>query len=81
MLAEEASRSLPGWALHPATAVLFLFMLRAAFKTPHASGRLLIAIVWLRYVMQAYHELTYLNVGGVSIRKGLFQILTGQPAA
>ena len=67
MLAEEASRSLPGWALHPATAVLFLFMLRAAFKTPHASGRLLIAIVWLRYVMQAYHELTYINVGGVSI--------------
>jgi len=67
MLAEEASRSLPGWALHPATAVLFLFMLRAALKTPHGSGRLLIAIVWLRYVMQAYHEVTYLNVAGVSI--------------
>lgn len=67
MLAEEASRSLPGWALHPATAVLFLFMLRAAYKTPHGSGRLLIAIVWLRYVMQAYHQFTYIDVGGVSI--------------
>ncbi len=67
MLAEEASRSLPGWALHPATAVLFLFMLRAALKTPHASGRLLIAVIWLRYVMQAYHEFTYISVAGVSI--------------
>jgi len=67
MLAEEASRALPGWVLHPATAVLFLFMLRAALKTPHASGRLLVAIVWLRYVMQAYHEVTYFSVGGVSI--------------
>jgi hypothetical protein len=67
MLAEETSRSLPGWALHPATVVLFLFMLRAALKTPHASGRLLIAVVWLRYVMQAYHEFTYVSVGGVSI--------------
>jgi hypothetical protein len=67
MLVEEASRSLPGWALHPATAALFLFMLRAAAKTPHTSGRLLIAVVWLRYVMQAYHEFTYVNVAGVSI--------------
>ena len=67
MLLEETSRSLPAWALHPATAVLFILMLRAALKTPHASGRLLIGVVWLRYVMQAYHELTYTSIGGLSV--------------
>jgi hypothetical protein len=53
--------------LHPATLVLLLFLIRALFRTPHASGRLLLVSVWLRYVMQAYHEVTYLSVGGVSI--------------
>lgn len=67
MLPDEVSRSLPGWALHPATAVLLILMLRAAMQTPHMSGRLLIVVVWLRYVMQAYHEFTYMNVGGVSV--------------
>jgi hypothetical protein len=64
---EEASRSLPPAALHSATAILFILLLRAVLKTPHASGRLLIGIVWLRYVMQAYHETTYISFGGVSI--------------
>ncbi len=66
MLLEESSRSLPAWVLHPATAILFILMVRAALKTPHASGRLLIIVVWLRYVMQAYHEVTYVSIGGVS---------------
>src|SRR5690606_13630060 len=48
-------------------AVLFLFLLRALTRTPHASGKLLLAIVWLRYVMQAYHEYAYVTVGGVTI--------------
>ena len=64
---EEASRALPPAALHPATAILFILLIRAVLKTPHASGRLLIVIVWLRYVMQAYHEITYISFGGVSI--------------
>jgi hypothetical protein len=64
---EETSRSLPPLVLHPATAVLFLLLLRAMFKTPHASGRLLLLVLWMRYVMQAYHEVTFLTVGGVSI--------------
>jgi hypothetical protein len=64
---EQASVSLPAWALHPATAVLFILALRAAWKTPHASGKLLIAVIWLRYVMQAYHEFTYVTFGGVSV--------------
>lgn len=64
---EEASRALPPYALHPATAILFILLIRAIMKTPHASGRLLIVVVWLRYVMQAYHEITYISVGGASI--------------
>src|SRR5262245_26869148 len=64
---QETSRSLPPLVLHPATFVLFLLLLRAMFKTPHSSGRLLLFIVWLRYVMQAYHEVTFISVGGVSI--------------
>ena len=35
---EEASRSLPAAVLYPATAILFLLLLRAMVKTPHASG-------------------------------------------
>lgn len=64
---EEASRSLPPVVLHGATAVLLLLLVRAAMKTPHASGRLLLSVVWLRYVMQAHHEFTYVTIGGVSI--------------
>jgi hypothetical protein len=64
---EQATRSLPAVALHPATAILFILLLRAVWKTPHASGKLLLVVVWLRYVMQAYHEVTYITVGGVSI--------------
>lgn len=64
---EETSRALPAAVLHPTTAILLLFLLRAIFLTRHASGRLLLVIVWLRYVMQAYHEITYLTFGGVSI--------------
>jgi hypothetical protein len=64
---EETSRALPAMVLHPVTAVLFLLLVRAMMKTPHASGRLLLFIVWLRYVMQAYHELTYVSIGGISI--------------
>src|SRR5690606_11613141 len=48
-------------------ALLFLLLLRAILKTPHPSGRLPLVIVWLRYVMQAYHDITYQSFGGVSI--------------
>ncbi|MBI1359285.1 MAG: hypothetical protein GC155_03275 [Alphaproteobacteria bacterium] len=64
---EEASRSLPPFALHPTTVLLFALLVRACLKTPHASGRLVLMAVWLRYVMQAYHEVTYTSFGGVSI--------------
>lgn len=64
---EEASRSLPPAVLYPTTALLFLTLLYAMSKTPHASGKLLLGVIWLRYVMQAFHEITYTAIGGVSI--------------
>jgi hypothetical protein len=67
MLEEQVSRALPAAALYPATIVLFILLMRAVIMTPHASGRLLLIVVWLRYVMQAFHEVTYLSVGGISI--------------
>lgn len=64
---EAASPSLPPAVLYPVTALLLVLLARAMTKTPHASGRLLLAIIWLRFVMQAYHEITFTSVGGVSI--------------
>ncbi len=52
---EAASPSLPTAVLYPVTGILFILLLRAMSKTRHASGKLLLAIVWLRFVMQAYH--------------------------
>src|SRR5262249_44279243 len=74
---DEPSRSLPPMALHPATAILFLLLIRAVMKAPHASGRLLLVIVWLRYVLQAYHEITYVSVGGVSINAMVSLVVCG----
>jgi hypothetical protein len=64
---ELPSPQLPPAALYPATVLLFILLLRAMGKTPHASGKLLLAVVWLRFVMQAFHEITFTSVGGVSI--------------
>ncbi|MDP3495940.1 MAG: O-antigen ligase family protein [Hyphomonadaceae bacterium] len=64
---EAASPSLPPAVLYPATVLLLVLLARAMGKTPHASGKLLLAIIWLRFVMQAYHEITFTSVGGVSI--------------
>ncbi len=64
---EEASRSLPPAVLYPVTALLFLTLLYAVSRTQHLSGKLLLIIIWLRYVMQAFHEITYTAIGGVSI--------------
>src|SRR5262249_4696007 len=64
---DQASPQLPPLALYPATGLLFILLLRAMSKTPHASGKLLLAVGWLRFVMQAFHEITFTSVGGVSI--------------
>ncbi len=73
---EEASRSLPPFALYPATVLLFLLLVRACRKTPYVSGKLVLIAVWLRYVMQAYHEVTYTSFGGISINAmGTFAVV------
>lgn len=64
---EAVSPSLPPAVLYLTTALLFIMLLRAMGKTRHASGKLLLAIIWLRFVMQAYHEITFTSVGGISI--------------
>lgn len=55
----EASRQLPLYALAPITAVLFAALLFAMRGVRPASGKFLMFIVWLRYVMQAFHTTTY----------------------
>jgi hypothetical protein len=67
LMIEQAAPSLPPAVLYPVTVLLFLLLLRAMAKTPHASGKLLLAVIWLRFVMQAYHEITFTEIGGVSI--------------
>jgi hypothetical protein len=65
---DQLSQPLPAAALYPATLILFVALIYAMSRTSHASGKFLIAIVWLRYVMQAFHEITYAQpFGGVSI--------------
>lgn len=65
---DQTSRLLPAYALYPATLVLLVALLFALRSTPLLSGRFLIAIVWLRYVMQAYHDVTHAPlVGGASL--------------
>lgn len=65
---EYASRALPGFILYPAIAALAFVLAFALWRTRFISGQFLIAIVWLRYVMQALHEITYTElVGGQSL--------------
>jgi hypothetical protein len=65
---DQTSRLLPGYALYPATFVLLIALLLAMRSTSLLSGRFLIAIVWLRYVMQAYHDITHAPLlGGASL--------------
>lgn len=67
IMLEEASRSLPPQVLYPVTALLFIILVRAMSRTTHASGKLLLAVIWFRYVLQAFHEVTYISVAGISI--------------
>jgi hypothetical protein len=67
---DQTSRLLPGYALYPATFVLLIALLLAMRSTSLLSGRFLIAIVWLRYVMQAYHDITHAPLlGGASLNR------------
>lgn len=51
--------SLPAAALYPATALAVLALGYALTRTPHLTGRFLIATIWLRYMMQVFHDVTH----------------------
>ncbi len=55
----ESSRLLPGAALYPTTALAVLMLGYALTRTQHLTGRFLISIVWLRYMMQVYPDITH----------------------
>lgn len=64
---ESGAPSLPIPILGIAALVLLFFVARAFRSEPTTSGRFLIAVIWLRLIMQAFHPFTYQSVGGLSI--------------
>lgn len=67
-MVDQGSRLLPAAALYPATALAVLVLVYALTRTPHLTGRFLIATIWLRYMMQVFHDVTHPPLyGGFSI--------------
>jgi len=65
---DEGSRLLPAAALYPVTALAVLMLGYALTRTKHLTGRFLIFIVWLRYMMQVFPDITHPpNYAGFSI--------------
>lgn len=65
---EASTRLLPSAALYPGAALGVLMLAYALTRTPHATGRFLIAIVWLRYMMQQFPDVTHPpDFGGFSL--------------
>jgi hypothetical protein len=65
---DEGSRLLPAAALYPVTALAVLMLGYALSRTQHLTGRFLILIVWLRYMMQVFPDLTHPpNYAGFSL--------------
>jgi len=58
-MVDQASRLLPAAALYPATIFAALALAYALTRTRHLSGRFLISIIWLRYMMQVFHDTTH----------------------
>ncbi len=65
---DEGSRLLPAAALYPTTALAVLMLGYALTRTQHLTGRFLILIVWLRYMMQMFPDVTHPpSFGGFSL--------------
>jgi hypothetical protein len=65
---DEGSRLLPAVALYPASLLAALALVYALTRTPHLTGRFLILIIWLRYMMQLFYEVTHPPVfAGLSV--------------
>ncbi|HYD71723.1 MAG TPA: hypothetical protein VEF55_01200 [Candidatus Binatia bacterium] len=65
---DEGSRLLPAAALYPTTALAVLTLAYALTRTQHLTGRFLIFIIWLRYMMQVFPDVTHPpNFAGFSL--------------
>lgn len=65
---EESTRLLPAAALYPTTALALLMLGYALTRTQHLTGRFLILIIWLRYIMQVFPDVTHPpNFAGFSL--------------
>jgi hypothetical protein len=56
---EDGPSNMPAAALYPASALGLMALVYALTRTRHVSGQFLIAIIWLRYMMQVFHEVTH----------------------
>jgi hypothetical protein len=56
---DEGSRLLPAAALYPTAALAVLMLGYALTRTHHLTGRFLILIIWLRYMMQVFPDVTH----------------------
>lgn len=52
-------RSLPPFALIPATAAFTVMILLVMWRTPTPAARFIVFAVWLRYILSAYHTFTF----------------------
>jgi hypothetical protein len=65
---EEGTRLLPAAALYPTAALALLMLIYALTRTQHLTGRFLILIIWLRYMMQVFADVTHPpNFAGFSL--------------
>jgi hypothetical protein len=65
---DEGLRLLPGAVLYPTAALAVLMLGYALTRTQHLTGRFLIFIIWLRYMMQDFPDITHPAVfGGFSM--------------
>lgn len=65
---DEGSRLLPAAALYPTAALAVLMLGYALTRTQHLTGRFLIGIVWLRFMMQVFPDVTHPpDFGGFSL--------------
>lgn len=56
---DEGTRLLPAAALYPSAVLAVLMLVYALTRTKHLTGRFLIFIIWLRYMMQVFPDITH----------------------
>lgn len=65
---DDGTRLMPAAALYPTAALAVLMLGYALTRTKHLTGRFLIGIIWLRYMMQVFPDITHPPiVGGFSL--------------